>query len=118
MYKLIPLMLALSVVGSAAATSVYSDPTAPPRKLADAGAGDRSTEMTGRDGRVALKVQSIVISPKVRFAVINGEKYFEGDELQGMKVKAINKGFVSVLAGEEAVEYFLFNQSVKVSAND
>ena len=111
MFRLLVLAIIWGLSLQATAKTTYADPTAPPRKLAEAD-GEISSNFSQSDGLDNLKLQAIVISKKTRFAIINGERFFVGDEVLGYTVKAVARGKVDLLSGEDAQEHFLYDRSI------
>ena len=115
MYRMIALLLVL-LTGDAVAQTVYSDPTAPARGLnvsAVDGEGDANNEDESRN--TGIRLQALVIGKSKSFAMINGEKYYEGEEIQGMKIAKIEAGKISLRIDNEMKEYYLFSAPIASS---
>lgn len=88
----------------AAAAAEVPDPTRPPDSVG-AAVGDAP-----RAQRWLL--QSTVIGPKHRHAVINGENLRVGDVIDGARIKAIEAGRVRLIGPDGSIELTLTFQSI------
>jgi hypothetical protein len=82
------LLLALTACGGAAAASAVPDPTRPAIAL-PAPAADDSVAPAA-----ALVLQSTLVSPRQRTAIINGQRYRAGDRIGDARLEAIGPGWV------------------------
>lgn len=97
---------------------VFSDPTAPPRKVAPQGeegqAGQKNEEeVLDANGQpqLRLKIDAIVISKKRTFALVAGSKIHVGDEYRGYLVTAIRPNEV-VLSKDKKEHVFYLIEDV------
>lgn len=82
--------MSLVCVAVASADPVMTDPTRPPVVLLGS--------LTRAPGEVSLRLDSVLISPFRRVAVINGTRVHVGDEIGGATVASIDEGSVSLIA--------------------
>lgn len=80
----------LSPHQSSQSESRLKDPTAPPRTLVAGASAKRSP------AALRLRLDSLIIGPERRLAVINGIAVAEGDRLAGARVLQITRGGVRV----------------------
>lgn len=91
----------------AQAGSSLNDPTAPP----SGGRSEASDAQKSR--RQPLTLQSTIVSPQRRLAVINSRIYLEGDKLDGARLVRILPGEVILVRGQDSIRLSLFGRSVK-----
>lgn len=89
---LLPLACAL---GSAAYAAPFPDPTRPPNALPNTDAGAAAPE--------GPRLESVLIAPDRRIAVISGQQYRMGDKYGEGRIVRINESEVAIRSGE-AVE--------------
>jgi MSHA biogenesis protein MshK len=95
MAKLLALCAALAVCVPLAAAQALRDPTRPaifPGRTGEGGIVSR-----GRDAEWVL--QSVLLSPERRYAIINGEVLTLGGSVAGAELVAIREGEVTLRAG-------------------
>lgn len=93
--KLLALGAALAVCTPLAAAQALRDPTRPP--VIFGRTGDRGTVSRSRDAEWVL--QSVLLSPERRYAIINGEVLSLGGSVAGAELVAIREGEVTLRAG-------------------
>lgn len=93
--KLLALGAALAACAPLAAAQALRDPTRPPVFFGRT--GDRGTVSRSRDAEWVL--QSVLLSPTRRYAIINGEVLSLGGSVAGAELVAIREGEVTLRAG-------------------
>ena len=93
--KLLALGAALAACAPLAAAQALRDPTRPP--VFFGGTGDRGNVSRNRDAEWVL--QSVLLSPERRYAIINGEVLALGGSVAGAELVAIREGEVTLRAG-------------------
>jgi len=93
--KLLALGAALALCAPLAAAQALRDPTRPPINFGRTGEG--GTVSRSRDAEWVL--QSVLLSPERRYAIINGEVLALGGSVAGAELVAIREGEVTLRAG-------------------
>ncbi len=93
--KLLALGAALAVCAPLAAAQALRDPTRPP--VIFGRTGDGGLVSRSRDAEWVL--QSVLLSPERRYAIINGEVLSLGGSVAGAELVAIREGEVTLRAG-------------------
>jgi len=93
--KLLALAAALAVCAPLAAAQALRDPTRPPVIFGRTGHGGIISP--GRNAEWVL--QSVLLSPERRYAIINGEVLSLGGSVAGAELVAIREGEVTLRAG-------------------
>ena len=93
--KLLALCAALATCAPLAAAQPLRDPTRPPAGFGRTGEG--GIVRRGRDAEWVL--QSVLLSPERRYAIINGEILSLGGSVAGAELVAIREGEVTLRAG-------------------
>jgi len=93
--KLLALGAALAVCAPLAAAQALRDPTRPPLNFGRTGEG--GTVSRSRDAEWVL--QSVLLSPERRYAIINGEVLGLGGSVAGAELVAIREGEVTLRTG-------------------
>src|SRR5260370_6188185 len=93
--KLLALGAALAVCAPLAAAQALRDPTRPPLIFGRTGDGG----MMGRSRDAEWVLQSVLLSPERRYAIINGEVLSLGGSVAGAGLVAIREGEVTLRAG-------------------
>ena len=86
---------ALAACAPLAAAQSMRDPTRPPAFFGRSGEGGNASR--GRDAEWVL--QSVLLSPERRYAIINGEVLALGGSVAGAELVAIREGEVTLRAG-------------------
>lgn len=95
MAKLLAIGAVLAVCAPLAAAQALRDPTRPPLFLGKT--GDGRMVVRGRDAEWVL--QSVLLSPERRYAIINGEVLSLGGSVAGAELVAIREGEVTLRTG-------------------
>jgi len=95
MAKLLVFGAALAVCVPLAAAQVLRDPTRPAVSLGRTGDGG----IVNRGGNAEWVLQSVLLSPERRYAIINGEILSLGGLVAGAELVAIREGEVTLRAG-------------------
>ena len=95
MAKLLALGAALAVCAPLAAAQALRDPTRP--AIFSSRTGEGAIVSRGRDAEWVL--QSVLLSPERRYAIINGEVLTLGGSVAGAELVAIREGEVTLRAG-------------------
>ncbi len=102
------MVLAAAVASNAAGAQQLRDPTRPPALLGpskgESGAGER---------RAGLSLQSILIAPDRRSAIIDGRLLNVGESVSGFRVVAIEEGAVTLRGSAGLRRLELFPEVVK-----
>jgi MSHA biogenesis protein MshK len=93
--KLLALAAALALCAPLAAAQALRDPTRPPLIFGRTGDGG----MMGRSRDAEWVLQSVLLSPERRYAIINGEVLTLGGSVAGAELIAIREGEVTLRAG-------------------
>ena len=97
---------------------VFSDPTAPPRKVTASTDGTDSSEGSedivedGGEQRIRLKIDAIVISKKRSFALVAGSKLLVGDDYRGYTVTAIKANEVVLKKDKTELVFYLIEDVI------
>jgi MSHA biogenesis protein MshK len=93
--KLLALGAALAVCAPLAAAQALRDPTRPPVVFGRTGDGG----IMGRSRDAEWVLQSVLLSPERRYAIINGELLALGGSVAGAELVAIREGEVTLRTG-------------------
>jgi MSHA biogenesis protein MshK len=93
--KLLALGAALAVCAPFAAAQALRDPTRPPINFGRTGEGG----IVSRSRDAEWVLQSVLLSPERRYAIINGEVLSLGGSVAGAELVAIREGEVTLRAG-------------------
>lgn len=93
--KLLALAAALAACAPLAAAQVLRDPTRPPVIFGRTGDGG----IVSRSRAAEWVLQSVLLSPERRYAIINGEVLALGGSVAGAQLVAIREGEVTLRAG-------------------
>lgn len=85
-----------------ASSTQANDPTRPPTP-AEVDAWFHGGTVAENDIRTDFQLQSILLSPQRRVAVINGRRVTVGDHVDGAEVRAIDAGRVELEQDNESV---------------
>ena len=99
--------LALILMITAAQAASFADPFRPPREAEQAGAADRAIPAA------ATRLESVLIAPDRRIAVINGQQYTEGARFGSGRVVRISEGEVVIRHADRDEALKLFPQGIK-----
>ena len=102
--------LICAVTASTAATQTLRDPTRPPAVSAKGAAG--------RIEQAGWILQSVLISPERRYAIINGEVVRLGGSIAGAELVAITEGRVTLRTQEGLRLVHLFPDVARLGAAD
>lgn len=94
--RLLCVVTAVAASPAAAAQATLPDPTRPPAASADEGARAASA----RDGRPLHRLQSVLIAPERKLAVIDGRTVLLGGRIDDATVVAITETGVTLRRGE------------------
>ncbi len=110
MTRLAGLLLVAWAIGSAQAAP-FADPTRPPREM-------QSTTDAPAAAVAAQRLESVLIGPDRRIAVISGQRYTEGARFGDGRVLRINETEVVIRYAARDETLRLFPQGVRRASND
>lgn len=99
--RVISIILVIALAGLAHAQGAPRDPTRPPTQAEiDAWFGDAS----GQRERARFSLQSILLAPDRRIAIIDGQRLRVGERIDGAQVRVIEAGRVVLERDGETIE--------------
>ena len=101
------LYLMLLVVSAAARAAPFADPFRPPREAAPV------ASLPSGNAPSALRLESVLIAPDRRIAVINGAQYTEGERLADGRVLRITESEVLIQRAEREETLRLFPLNIR-----
>lgn len=99
--------LALLLMIATAQAAPFADPFRPPRQADQAASGERAS------AAAATRLESVLIAPDRRIAVINGQQYTEGARFGSGRVLRISEGEVVIRHADRDEALKLFPQGVR-----
>ena len=99
--------LAFLLMIATAQAAPFADPFRPPRKAEQAASGERAGPLA------ATRLESVLIAPDRRIAVINGQQYTEGARFGSGRVLRISEAEVVIRHPDRDEALKLFPQGVK-----
>lgn len=98
--------LALWLMIATAQAAPFADPFRPPRQAEQSASGERA-------GPAAARLESVLIAPDRRIAVINGQQYTEGARFGSGRVLRISEAEVVIRHADRDEALKLFPQGVR-----
>ncbi|RFF32695.1 MSHA biogenesis protein MshK [Wenzhouxiangella sediminis] len=99
--RMIPLMFTLALASTAFAQGETRDPTRPPT---DAEIAAWFGNGSGEEQRAPFRLQSILLAPERRIAIIDGQRLREGERLGDAEIRVIEPGRVVLVRAGETIE--------------
>lgn len=104
LYVNLPLLLVLAALSSPA---VGQDPTRPFGWQAQASAA------AGEQQQQGLALDQIIVFGEHRYAIINGQRYQQHDEIRGFRIMAIENQRVRLQNGRQEIELTMYSRDIK-----
>ena len=99
--------LALLLIAATAQAAPFADPFRPPRQAEQAATGEQAAPAA------ATRLESVLIAPDRRIAVINGQQYTEGARFGSGRVLRISEAEVVIRHADRDEALKLFPQGVR-----
>jgi MSHA biogenesis protein MshK len=99
--------LLLLILATTVQAAPFADPFRPPRQAEQAASGERAAPIA------ATRLESVLIAPDRRIAVINGQQYTEGARFGSGRVLRISEAEVVIRHADRDEAIKLFPQGIK-----